>query len=223
VQIFCISDTTQFYEDVASSLLDQAAKRSVPDEASTRIRLAQRYESVLGSIRSVKGFEHFLMPKPFSMLASASKGGPVVLINVHDSRCDALVVCSPPGELIHVHLSKLSQADVIKMHQQFLASLSQGGMRERANRDDADGSANERGLKLWTSPESSCARVLSRLWSSVVQPILEAIEEKVSRPSRLSRVWLMDIIALRFCRWRPSARDVVCHWSSRFSPSPCRW
>jgi hypothetical protein len=155
-------------------------KHSLQDEASGRIRLAQEYQNVLNSIRQIDGFERFLLPKLFSTLARASKGGPVVLINVHESRCDALIVCSPADNPIHVCLPSLSQEGVSAMHHQFLNALKVANVRERGARDHADSSSQDRLTESWSPVKIDYSSILSCLWLYVVHPILEAIEEKVS-------------------------------------------
>jgi hypothetical protein len=181
------------YTDVAGRPHSENKERRLQKEASDRISLAEEYQRVLNTIRKVEGLERFLMPKPFSSLACASKGGPVILINVHESRCDALVICSPADDLIHVRPSSLSQDGVTAMHQQFLDVLKQAGVRERGTGDHADSDDLDRSVKRWSLVRARYSDVLSRLWEHVVDPILEAMEEKVSWLLYFSTISLIRI------------------------------
>jgi hypothetical protein len=194
------------YKDTVGSFHSEDDKRSLQDEASDRIRLAQEYQNVLDSIRQIDGFERFLLPKPFSTLAHASKGGPVVLINVHESRCDALIVCSPADDLIHVCLPKLSHKGVSAMHQQFLNALTFAGVRERGARDHTDSSNQDRAFKTQSSTKNDYSRILLRLWLHVVHPVLEAIEGKVSW-----RLIVSIISLIRITQLHSSTVDVLPH------------
>ncbi|THU80722.1 hypothetical protein K435DRAFT_874071 [Dendrothele bispora CBS 962.96] len=68
--------------------------RSVEEEAQNHHGLAAQYEELLQKVRGLDGFGSFLRPKKFSELAPAARNGPVVIINVHHSCCDALVMHS---------------------------------------------------------------------------------------------------------------------------------
>lgn len=58
--------------------------------------------------RELPGFENFLWPKRFEKLCAAAKCGPVVVINIHKARCDALVLMADLDEPIHTPLSEVS-------------------------------------------------------------------------------------------------------------------
>jgi tetratricopeptide (TPR) repeat protein len=72
--------------------------------ASRHRELARQWDDLVGQVRRLKGFEAFLAAVPFSRLCQASSGGPVVMVNISNRRCDALIIttagvrlCTLPG------------------------------------------------------------------------------------------------------------------------------
>ncbi|TFK16541.1 hypothetical protein FA15DRAFT_742646 [Coprinopsis marcescibilis] len=65
---------------------------SAADEALSHLKLAAEWDSVLTTIRTtVPGFENFLMPPPcLSLFQNLPDTGPIIIINVHELRCDTL-------------------------------------------------------------------------------------------------------------------------------------
>ena len=47
---------------------------------------------MIGDIRRLPGFERFLLAPTDNELKAAAVSGPVVVINVSDYRCDALII-----------------------------------------------------------------------------------------------------------------------------------
>ncbi|KAI0033363.1 CHAT domain-containing protein [Vararia minispora EC-137] len=147
-------------------------RTSVEDEARHNRDLAREYEDLLAHIRRLSGFEMFLKPKTLQELVSACQDGPVAMINVHQSRCDALVLCSS-GHLVHVLLPDFSLDLAKTMRSSMAASVSGRGARHRDNHD--------RALRMHqTSPDDTIRRILQLLWLRIVQPILNAIKDEVS-------------------------------------------
>ncbi|KAJ3577303.1 hypothetical protein NPX13_g3264 [Xylaria arbuscula] len=57
-----------------------------------RHQASQDMDNLIQAIRNMPGFEEFLMPPSERQLKSAAISGPVVIINVSDYRCDALII-----------------------------------------------------------------------------------------------------------------------------------
>ncbi|THU88537.1 TPR-like protein [Dendrothele bispora CBS 962.96] len=134
--------------------------KGAEEEAQFHRRLAAQYEELLQKVRGLDGFGSFLMPKKFSELAPAASNGPVVIINVHDSGCDALVVCpSPP--IIHVPLPMFSYGEAVKMHSELISSLRAGGVRDRETFQNV----------------MNYEEILGKLWVLVAHPILSVVED----------------------------------------------
>ncbi|THU88541.1 TPR-like protein [Dendrothele bispora CBS 962.96] len=140
--------------------------KGAEEEAQFHRRLAAHYEQLLQQIRELDGFGSFLRPKKFSELAPAARNGPVVIVNVHDSGCDALVVC-PSTNIIHVPLPMFSYGEAAKMHSVLIASLRAGGVRDRET------FANLINYEVSTLV---LKEILGQLWVLIAHPILSLYE-----------------------------------------------
>jgi tetratricopeptide (TPR) repeat protein len=142
--------------------------------------LAIEYDRTIELVRSIQGFESFLRPTPFSKLVTACATGPVVIINVHDSRCDALVL-HHPGDILHVPLSRFSYDDAIRLHKQFsdvirnnaFLNVSQGDVQ----RDDEDEINPIQPASKWNA---IILQILAELWEFVAKPIISSMTGIVS-------------------------------------------
>jgi hypothetical protein len=66
----------------ASRELESSAHHNVTyidDQISMRIRLAEKYRSLLHEVRALDGFDGFLMPKNYAELAGANTGGFIII------------------------------------------------------------------------------------------------------------------------------------------------
>ena len=55
--------------------------------------LAREWDDLIGQVRKLQGFEHLSPPAaPFARLREAASAGPVVIVNISNRRCDALIV-----------------------------------------------------------------------------------------------------------------------------------
>ncbi|KZV76852.1 TPR-like protein [Peniophora sp. CONT] len=131
--------------------------------------LVTKYEQILAEIRSYPGFEDFLRPKTLSTLTPLIEPGlgPVVFVNVHASRCDALILLERGLEIKVVELSSLTEQRAKRLRSIWRECLNACGVRSRAvvpwnNAGVRGGSGN---FNL----------VLARLWTWVVFPVLKAL------------------------------------------------
>ena len=60
--------------------------------ANRQRELARQWDDLIRQVRNLPGLESFLAATPFSRLREASSGGPVVVVNISNRRCDALVI-----------------------------------------------------------------------------------------------------------------------------------
>ncbi|KAF5339265.1 hypothetical protein D9758_013310 [Tetrapyrgos nigripes] len=140
-------------------------------EAQQHTRWAAKYEELIAKVRKLDGFDSFLKPKKLSAVTPAAMNGPVIIVNIDQSRCDALVVSSS-HDIIHVALPNFSSKLAEELHSGLIASLQASGVR--VNRDE------ERYSIPYPAREQGCnclKSILARLWSTVVQPILSEIED----------------------------------------------
>ena len=73
-------------------------------EADGHRMLAIKRDTLLQTIRGLRGFKQFLLRKEFSQLRASAHSGPVVILNAAESRCDALIVLADVDHVIHVPL-----------------------------------------------------------------------------------------------------------------------
>ena len=152
------------------------ARRHAVDD---RIHLAREFDSLLARVRALSGFEHFLLPEPFSQLGTAAADGPVVIVNTSRHGCHALVI-EPTGmqvldlpELIHSHV-----IDQTRRHRQAVASSAS----PRSPRD-IKGSPH--------SNDDTVLDILRWLWDTVAQPVLSHLGHTGQPPADVAwpRLW----------------------------------
>ncbi|EUC56537.1 aromatic di-alanine and TPR containing protein [Rhizoctonia solani AG-3 Rhs1AP] len=136
---------------------------STPEQAGKQRRhLASEYHSLLAQIRQLPGFENFLQPMKANELMRAVRSGPVVLINCHKHRCDALFIRPGYKEVTHLPLPDFTEDKARQAHFELVSSLKQVGLRQR-------------GVRILPQPgyEDGIGGVLRVLWSAVVKPVLD--------------------------------------------------
>ncbi|KAA6407282.1 MAG: hypothetical protein FRX48_08830 [Lasallia pustulata] len=75
------------------SLRDQLdLPAEVTRQVDQRHNTGQKLERMIGDIRRLPGFERFLLAPTENEMKAAAVSGPVVVINVSDYRCDALII-----------------------------------------------------------------------------------------------------------------------------------
>ncbi|KAG8809751.1 hypothetical protein FRC19_005034 [Serendipita sp. 401] len=161
------------------------SQKAAPTDKVARLHLelARKWEEILKKIRSKPAFESFLKPKSFGKLDAAASDGPVVILNVQETRCDALVLIK--GRIVssvkHIHLERFSYQAAEKLLQQLKAALSSAGLRARSVR-----------AHHWVKPKTDVSAglrgILRTLWLDVVEPVLQGLEYKVEL-KKPPRIW----------------------------------
>ncbi|CAE6427533.1 unnamed protein product [Rhizoctonia solani] len=161
--------------------------------------LHTQYENVLADIRSLTDFEDFMMPKDASELVQAARDGPIVVINVHQGRCDALVVRAPesdeedgdgeetgeekgaeqeegePDEELKQGPKPEDVNDRIQhIHLPQLTYRKTKKVQEKIEKSLADLRADKQGVA--PDPMTELKTQLKNLWDWVVKPILTALK-----------------------------------------------
>ncbi|KAG8718295.1 hypothetical protein FRC11_003598, partial [Ceratobasidium sp. 423] len=89
-----------------------------PEQVGQKHRqLAKEYEELLTQTRTLAGFEDFLQPIKANRLVKAAQNGPIVVVNCHKSRCDALVILPEQDTIEHIPLPNFTgeQAERIRV------------------------------------------------------------------------------------------------------------
>jgi hypothetical protein len=145
------------------ALPSNGTPQSLEDVAQAHRRLADEYDRVLARIRNLPDFSEFLQPQKSTSLCSAAISGPVVIVNACESRCDALIVLPQSSQVSHVPLPRL-QASVAQEMRVQLVGFTQGI------------NTHSRHFALYGKAGTSLSDVLGRLWSLVVEPILNYLD-----------------------------------------------
>ncbi|CAE6431131.1 unnamed protein product [Rhizoctonia solani] len=140
------------------------ASNTTSDGPGYRHHLARKYAHLLAQARQLPGFEDFLQPKTVKGLMRAARHGPVVVVNCHGTRCDALVIVPGQHHVGHVALSEFTEHKARHARSEIDTLLQRKGLRER-------------GFRLMSPPppipEPDVRPILASLWKDVVRPVLD--------------------------------------------------
>lgn len=185
-----LTDVSRNLQRVASSRntlnpsMNMMTKISVQHELRSHLDLSKEWESLLSTVRSIPGFASFLQPSRCSdLMRRLPPSGSVVIINVNEDRCDAIVLLSGSKAPLHIPLPSFSLEKASKYRHALNVQLQSKGIRMREVEVETDGHQSERALKRWnkTGPSSFAVRnVLRGLWIEVVKPILDLLGYSVS-------------------------------------------
>ncbi|CAE6391161.1 unnamed protein product [Rhizoctonia solani] len=148
--------------DSRESLALASGSMSPEQVALEHRRLAKEYDDLLVQIRKLPGFNEFLRPMKATSLIQAARTGPVVVINCHKEKCDALIVLPGEQTVGHVPLPNFSAQGAQRARQALEGSLRSKGIRER-------------GVKVRQEPghDEDMSSLLTTLWHHVIKPILD--------------------------------------------------
>ncbi|KAF6752445.1 CHAT domain-containing protein [Ephemerocybe angulata] len=175
------------------------------NDALAQTYLAEEWMEILADVRGTDGFEDFLKPPPVSQTFDRiPMSGIVVVINVHQSRCDALVVKGGSAEPQHIALPNLSYQMIEEWRAKLHGGLVSAGVRSRGdNGGIANGDAAEELKSDGTraarprqkrrpieTTQSILEQVLKDLWVSIVSPIVQTLSLKPSKDGKApQRIW----------------------------------
>jgi tetratricopeptide (TPR) repeat protein len=81
-----------------------------PSQASSRYNTSRKFEQLLLEIRQQDGFDQFLLGPSEDDVKAASKGGPIVVVNVSKYKCDALIIRT--DQIVSLWLPLLELEDI---------------------------------------------------------------------------------------------------------------
>jgi hypothetical protein len=177
-----MDDLEQDYPKLASDLrflslqLEGSTTRTLDNQTDNANHLdystlAHDREKLLAHIHSLNGFDRFLLSKSFSQLKCAAKEGPVVMLSIADTGCDALVV-QECDHVLRVPLPTVNLDRVRKWHQDLRDAVA-GCSRDHLETVSPTGTGFHR----------TYSRVLTELWCGIVRPILDALKITIRFPS----------------------------------------
>ncbi|KAA1473540.1 hypothetical protein DENSPDRAFT_780272 [Dentipellis sp. KUC8613] len=149
---------------------------SLEEEGQKHRRLAERYEKLLHKAREIPELQYFLRPKLIADLRPAAAAGPVVLLNVHDTRCDALVLRDAHASILHIPLPKLTPSVAMDMRSHFLNSLQ--------GRSDSGQVRYSVTVSLGIPSFNTVEGTLRSIWLQVVKPVLDVLGYLIIDASR---------------------------------------
>ncbi len=173
---------------------------ALPVEAhQERHRAAVELARLIADVRGRPGFERFLLPPPLEELLAVAGDGPVVLINVHSIRSDALILT--PDRVDVVPLPEVGPEAVVEHLIEFL-----DGLEQRA------------------AGEELVVRTLEWLYDAIARPVLDrvGVDPPASGEPR-QRIWWCPSGLLAFlplhAAGRPGAPSVLDSVVSSYTPT----
>ncbi|KAG9119532.1 hypothetical protein FRC07_005404, partial [Ceratobasidium sp. 392] len=134
---------------------------SLESQAQHHHGLALRWEKLLAAARGLSGFHDFLLPTKAHKLKRTARDGPIVLINTHSTRCDALIILPQSEDVFHVPLPMFSQEKLTYVRTECVAFSRHGGEVRRP--------------KFTPRETQNVLKPLAFLWSDVVEPVLSRL------------------------------------------------
>ncbi|KAH7325452.1 CHAT domain-containing protein [Rhizoctonia solani] len=151
-----------------------------PEHAARRRHLlATEYTNLISEVQQLPGFSHFLRPKPASELILAARRGTVVVINVHETQCDALVIRPGSPKIDFLNLPNFTQQRAHDMCMHMEASIGRSGIKERTER---------RPIQSGQDIQRDLKHTLSVLWDYIVEPVLRLLGYIATTPEQLPHI-----------------------------------
>lgn len=135
------------------------------------------WDELLGRVRSLDGMEGFLRAPSVQTLRRHAEQGPVVIVNITEHRCDALILRADAEQpVLTVPLTGLTQADVIA----HLLRLSRAVFE----------APRAPSLRTRRDAQRDLDEILRWLWDRVTSPVLDALGLTGPSGTRpLPRIW----------------------------------
>jgi len=135
-----------------------------------RHTLVKQFDDLLRFIRSLDGFENFLLGPSKPELHRLAEGGPIVVFNVSDIRSDAFLITT--DEIRSVHLPSLTSDSVENSAKRFLNAI------------------NAQDINRYRHGMREMNSVLGWLWDVAVKPVLDELGfTQMPRDGAWPRVW----------------------------------
>jgi tetratricopeptide (TPR) repeat protein len=186
-QVPDLADTFKRLRDEINSAPDVNSQIAPDNESSGlaiakaihRNALSEEFDQVVGRIREIKGFETFLQGPSLEELEKLASSGPIVLLNVALTRCDALIIHKGQPTALPLPTTMEEVETNTKTLKSLLHNLN-------------DETYLEAGEQL--------RKILVWLWKCIVGPVLNSLGYKGSRKpiTALPRIWWIPCSYLSF-------------------------
>jgi hypothetical protein len=151
-------EITRRYDDMMLS-----GRLPTEEESAEGFRLMGEGTRLVAELSERPGFDRFLMPVRLGVadLRPAAADGPVITVNVHPRRCDALILTRDGDRPVVVPLPGLSASDLAEQAEGFRAAVAE--------------LVGSRGSRLAPAAGKVFGDVLGWLWDVLAQPVLSAL------------------------------------------------
>ncbi|MBL7254007.1 CHAT domain-containing protein [Paractinoplanes lichenicola] len=144
-----------------SALAPSGRSHQTAEDVDGRMALAREWDDLVARVRARPGFAGFLRPPRLEALLPAAADGPVVILNVSQWRCDALIVRTSGVEVVEL---PLLTADIVTERVQAYLEIVRGWQgRDLASAAEADAKDDALGDSLRWMWDSFAAPVLDHL------------------------------------------------------------
>lgn len=161
------------YEEMIGEMGFGHSQRVIEPAAEERKRAAREWDSAVAEVRRIgDGFEYFLDVPPFKDLTKSAVDGPVVVLNVSEVGCHALIVSADEDKPQVLELP-MTLSDAVDRANQMRSVV-----------------AGDSGVTT-SSADHVMEEVLSWLWKALCMPVFKALRY-TSRPTTendLPRIW----------------------------------
>ncbi|KAJ3546628.1 hypothetical protein NMY22_g1966 [Coprinellus aureogranulatus] len=172
--------------------MSMSEKISMEDEARAHVYLAKEWDDLLKTVRSIPEFHSFLQPASFASLKqNIPPSGTIVVLNVHERRCDAIVLSAGLDEPLHITIPEFSLAKANGL----LRSLNREGLRASSEGENLEEEPSEGFRPLGTyrrHRHGVLHHILQSLWRDLITPILNSLgiqKRDESSKEPLPRIW----------------------------------
>ncbi|KAJ7269193.1 CHAT domain-containing protein, partial [Mycena rebaudengoi] len=101
-------DVDALRPDEAGRFFDLSSRLYSGQLTESPIGIVEDRKKLLDDIRKQPGFESFLLPRSYNVLCHAAQGGPVIILTSHKAHCDAIILCNPTSDPVHVPLQAVT-------------------------------------------------------------------------------------------------------------------
>jgi hypothetical protein len=169
------TDVDALPPDQARKFLELSSKLYSGRFTDSPISIVEDRKKLLDDIRKQPGFNYFLLPKSYNVLCHAAQGGPVIILTSHKAHCDAIILCNPTSDPVHVPLPTVTLDLLISQRDMLADLLHYCNVRNR-------GQSSSSRLFAWCEQfahkptEESFRDLLNWLWIHVTGPVYAVLK-----------------------------------------------